>query len=115
MAGFGLRSLKKHNDQSTVEGQRSYHRNIVMGETLFGYLTFNKIFEISEGKAVFLTRNTYLSEQINNDLACTMNAVRDSEVADELGFEQLEVRDATKTPLFYKDTKYINFKKIYYS
>lgn len=109
MAGFGLRSLKKHNDQSTVEGQRSYHRNIVMGETLFGYLTFNKIFEISEGKAVFLTRNTYLSEQINNDLACTMNAVRDSEVADELGFEQLEVRDATKTPLFYKDTKFHKF------
>lgn len=109
MAGFGLRSLKKQTDQSDLQGQRSYHKNIVMGETLFGYLTFNKVFERSEGKAIFLTRNTYLSEQIKNDLACTMNSVRDAEVADELGFEKLKVKEATGTPVFYKDTKFHKF------
>ncbi len=109
MAGFGLRSLKKQQDDSQQEITRSYFQNIIVGENPYGYLAFNKIFADTDGKALFITQNLYLSEQINRDLNCTMNSIRSAEVADELSFNEFEISDATSESVFYKDTKFHKF------
>ena len=109
MAGFGLRSLKKQQADDAVNSKRIYTKNIVVGESPFGFMTFKKVFADSDGKTLFMTQNPYMSEDIHRDLSCSMNSVRSSEVADELSFTKLEISHMTETPLFYKDTKFHKF------
>lgn len=105
MSGFGLRSLKKQNNEAQEAAKVRYVKNIVMGENPYAYLTYKKF----ESDVLFVTQNPYGKEQIERDLACTINAVRSSEVADEISFENVEVKEPTNTVLFYKDTKFQKF------
>ncbi len=111
MSGFGIRALKKVNDEESTLKKSSYVKHIVYGENTFGVLTFLKLHRKYPGEVKLITRNPFFKEELLNEWNCTLNSIRSEEVAE--AFMNLnprfEVFKTSKEVLFYKDTKFHKF------
>jgi len=112
MSGFGLRALKKKsNDENDQKKNKLFYKHIVIGENIYGILTFLKLFQKYPGEVKFITKDSYLKSDFTHDLELSLNAIRSKEVADCLSGlnPRLEIFQINEPVKFYKDTKFQPF------
>lgn len=111
MSGFGIRALKKVNEEDSNLKKSSFVKYIVYGENTYGILTFLKLFKKYPGEVKLITRNPFLKEDLINEWNCTLNSVRSEEVANAFTAlnPRFEVFKTNSDVLFYKDTKFHKF------
>lgn len=111
MSGFGIRALKKKSADAEDATKRVFVKHLVYGENYEAVLTFVKLNEAHPGEVKLLTKNPFYSEEIWQQLNCTLNAIRSETVAQELlGLNpRLEVFKSEDEVRFYKDTKFQKF------
>jgi len=111
MSGFGIRALKKKADLTEASNKRSFFKHVVYGENFEGILTFLKLNNQFPGEVKLITQNPYFHTEIMQQIKCSLNPIRDEEVAKTImgNHPELEVFKRNEDVLFYKDTKFHKF------
>ena len=111
MSGFGIRALKKVDDNDKKENLSQFYRYIVLGENTYGVLTFLKLHKKYPGEVKFITKNPFLKEDILHEWKCYLNSFRSTEVAEAFMSlnPRFEIFPKQTSVKFYKDTKFHNF------
>jgi hypothetical protein len=111
MSGFGIRALKKKVDNTELNTKRSFFKHVVYGESFEAVLTFLKLNKLYPGEVKLITQNPYFYTEIIQQIHCSLNPIRNEEVASTLmGLNpELEIFKSNTDVQFYKDTKFHKF------
>lgn len=112
MAGFGIRALKKVQDDESQENKREYIPHIVYGATFYSVLTYLKLKNLyGEDKVKMILNGTIDKDSIIGEWRCSVNTLRSEIVAQKLMHKkpQLEVLPSVGKNAFYKDGKFHKF------
>jgi hypothetical protein len=112
MAGFGLRALKKVQDDDSTQNKREYIPHLVFGDNFYAALTYLKLVaEYGEDKVKLVSENTITQDSITGAWDCSLNTLRSETAAQYLMTQkpQLEILPFGGSNVFYKDTKFHKF------
>lgn len=112
MAGFGLRALKKVQEDESLKDQRHYIPYIVYGDNSFAILTYLKLLEAHGADKVKLISEGPVDQQsVISEWKCSVNSLRSGDVAEVLMHRkpQLEILPNNTQNMFYKDAKFHKF------
>ncbi len=112
MAGFGLRALKKVQEDENTKQSRIYSKHIVYGDNFYAALAYLKLVEIHGMESVKLISSRLISkDSIEGELKCSLSTLRSEEVANTLitMAPELEIFPVDSENVFYKDTKFHKF------
>lgn len=112
MAGFGLRALKKVQEDESQKDKRHYIQHIVYGENSFAILTYLKLLkDHGEDKVKLICENPIDQQSVISEWKCSLNSLRSGDVAEYLMHKkpQLEVLPNDTQNMFYKDAKFHKF------
>lgn len=112
MAGFGIRALKKVQDDESQKTKREYFQHIVYGENYFAVLTYLKLIErFGIDKVKLISENPVSKDSITTQLKCSVSTLRDEVIAKKLleKTPRLEILPNESENVFYKDAKFHKF------
>lgn len=112
MAGFGLRALKKVQDDDSSQNKREYIHHLVYGDNFYAALTYLKLIETyGADKVKLVSQNTITQDSITGSWDCSLNTLRSETAAQYLMTQkpQLEILPFGGSNVFYKDTKFHKF------
>lgn len=112
MAGFGLRALKKVQEDESQKDKRHYVEHIVYGENSFAVLTYLKLLsEHGPDKVKLICENPIDQQSIISEWKCQVNTLRSGNIAEILMHRkpQLEILPNNTQNMFYKDAKFHKF------
>jgi len=110
--GFGIRALKKKQEDHNQQVTKQYFEHIVYGDNSYAVLTYlNLCNKFGSEKVRLVCGNVIGQDSILSEWRCSINTLRSETVAKTLTdkMAQLEIF-ASNTPVtFYKDTKFHKF------
>ncbi len=108
MSGFGIRALKKVQEEDQKQEQKNYVKYIVVGESSYGLMTFYKLNKKYPGQVKFISKNPFLKEDLEAEWKCSLNSIRSEDVANSItGLNpRFEVFKTAENVHFYKDSKF---------
>ena len=112
MAGFGLRALKKVQDDDSSKNKREYIPHLVYGDNFYAALTYFKLKErYGIDKVRLVSQKVITRDSILSAWDCSLNTLRSEAAAQILMLKkpQLEILPFGGTNVFYKDTKFHKF------
>jgi hypothetical protein len=112
MAGFGLRALKKVQEDESLKDKRHYISHIVYGDSSFAILTYLKLLaEHGEQNVKLICESPIDQQSVLSEWKCSVSSLRNADVAQALMHKkpQLEILPVNSINMFYKDAKFHKF------